>query len=99
MEHGRPLAAALCFKRLAELPQAAEAFEPLLSVKLAICWVRAGMPSKALSALGHLDEKYADATVTIAGRERRVSELRQPGSRLVWVLREGPDLPPDATCW
>ena len=45
MEHGRPLAAALCFKRLQESPAAAEAFEPALSIKIAVCWYRAGMPA------------------------------------------------------
>jgi outer membrane protein assembly factor BamB len=100
MEHGRPLAAALAFKRLADLPQAAQAFEPLLSIKLATCWLRAGMPTQALAALGQLGQRDPEASVVIAGHERRIADLRKEG--LAWlseVAGRGATTPPADAQW
>ncbi|HEY5312337.1 MAG TPA: PQQ-binding-like beta-propeller repeat protein, partial [Pirellulales bacterium] len=72
MEHGQPLAAALCFRRLRESPAGAARFEPLLSVKLAVCCLRAGMVSEAGEILSQLRKRNPDATLTIAGQDQKL---------------------------
>jgi outer membrane protein assembly factor BamB len=69
MERGRPLPAALCFKRLKETPAAAERFEPALSLKLAVCWARAGQWQNAVDAI----EQFK-GTFTISGRKYKPFE-------------------------
>lgn len=72
MEHGQPLAAALCFRRLREAPAAAARFEPLVSVKLAACCLRAGLVAEAADVLAELRKRDPDAKVAIAGNEEKV---------------------------
>lgn len=85
MEEGRPLAAALCFKRLQETRVAAE-FEPRLSLNLAICWWRAGMPVPAAEALLRLKSQRPNEVVAVAGRERRVADMGlSPAAALSWL--------------
>ena len=47
LDQGRPLAAALTLKRVADSPVAAAQYDPELSVLLATCWVHANQPEKA----------------------------------------------------
>jgi outer membrane protein assembly factor BamB len=70
LEHGQPLAAAMCFKRLKETPAAATRYEPSLSVMLALAWARAGMPEQAADTLVRLYEKARDTKIVVAGKER-----------------------------
>ena len=49
-DRGRPLAGALCFRRLLESP-AAKQYEPELSILLATCWLYANQPDKATDTL------------------------------------------------
>ena len=49
LDHG-PLAAALTLRRLAEVPDAADRFEPTLTLALASAWLQAGDPDKARDA-------------------------------------------------
>jgi outer membrane protein assembly factor BamB/predicted negative regulator of RcsB-dependent stress response len=86
MEHGHPLAAALCFKRLQDSPAAARRFEPLLTVKMAVCWSRAGMTPQANEALAKLKQRMPDAQVTLAGRARALFADKGPASWLQKVL-------------
>lgn len=51
LDHGRALAAAMCFERLQQTPAAATPMEPGLSVLLALAWLRAGMPDRAEATL------------------------------------------------
>jgi outer membrane protein assembly factor BamB len=72
MDHGRPLAAALCLRRLQETPRAAAPFEPTLSLRIAVCWFRSGMTEQALEALGALKRDYPDAEFKVGGKTRKL---------------------------
>ena len=68
-EHGRPLAGALTLRRLQEVGQSAEEFEPNLSLTAAACWLQAGMPEKARESLVALRQRHPTLRVTVGGRE------------------------------
>jgi len=68
LDHGQPLAAALTFKRLQGAP-VADQYEPILSVRMATCWSRAGMADKAAEALAALPPKYRDAKIQLGGKQ------------------------------
>ena len=67
MDQNRPLAAAMCFDRLREVPQAAAPLEPALSLSLATCWMRAGKPDEARKTLGEFRRTYRSAQVSLKG--------------------------------
>jgi outer membrane protein assembly factor BamB len=105
MEHGQPLAAALCFRRLIEAPAGAARFEPLLSVKLTVCCLRAGMISEAGDILNQLRKRDPSLTVAIAGEDQKLfstgrsepawlaQSTTAPGDRLLgpsgWLMCRG----------
>ncbi len=72
LDHDRPLAAALCLERLRETVGASERFEPMLSLTLATCWVRSGMPDKAQQVLVQFRKQYPQGEVRIADRSVRL---------------------------
>ena len=92
LDHSRPLAAALCFKRLLDSPAARE-FEPELSVLLSASWYFAHRDDKAQQALS--------GTVTSSGagprRDLRIGgdSLLQmpPGDPLGWLRKTLGDPP------
>ena len=61
-DRGRPLAGALCFRRLLEAP-AAEQFEPELSILLATCWLYASQTDQAKETLVGLKAKWPNLKV------------------------------------
>jgi outer membrane protein assembly factor BamB len=69
LDRGSPLAGALTLKRLREVPEAAEQFEPGLSVAMAACWLRAGFPDSAKAILDAVRQKYPKTSLQIAGAE------------------------------
>lgn len=78
LDHGEPLAAALCFQRLLDSPQAAAQFEPELSVLLASCWLRAGRADRAEDVLLALKMKLPNAIVRVADKKVKLfSDDRQ----------------------
>ncbi len=68
MDENRPLAAAMCFDRLSESPQAAARLEPALSLSLAVCWMRAGKPDEARQTLGEFRRRYLSAQISLKGQ-------------------------------
>jgi outer membrane protein assembly factor BamB/tetratricopeptide (TPR) repeat protein len=68
IDHGQPLAAALSLKRLQNTP-AGVTFEPTLSVKLAACWLQAGMGDNARETLSRLWQQDRARRVILAGKE------------------------------
>lgn len=72
LESGQPAAALLCFRRLAETPAAARMFEPLLTVKAAICLLKSGRRNQAEAELRELRETSPDLKITVQGRSRPV---------------------------
>jgi outer membrane protein assembly factor BamB len=69
MDHGRPLAAAMCFQRVADAGPASQPFEPQLSMLLATCWLRAGLPSAAEERLADLQQRHPNLKIQAAGEE------------------------------
>jgi len=70
-DRDQPMAAALCFERLRELPAVAKRWEPTLSLRAAVCWSRVGMPKKAAGALADFHRLNGDAAVSIGGESVR----------------------------
>lgn len=83
LDHDRPLAAALCLERLLETPGAGAAFEPTLSLTLAVCWVRSGMPDKAQQVLVAFKKQYPGGEVKIGDRSVRL--FSAPQDALAWL--------------
>ena len=61
LDQGRPLAAALTLKRVADVPIAAAQYDPELSVLLATCWVHANQPEQATATLVALKQRLPQA--------------------------------------
>ncbi|MEX0978421.1 MAG: PQQ-binding-like beta-propeller repeat protein, partial [Pirellulales bacterium] len=68
LDQNRPLAAALCFERLLQLPEVAERLEPALSLSLASCWLRSGKPEKARHTLAQFRAKQTSGEVILGGK-------------------------------
>lgn len=85
LDHGRPLAAALTFERLRSTPQADDQFEPLLSLKTALSWQRAGRDDKALEILVALKRKHRGPSIVLGGRDTALFD--DPSRALAWLTR------------
>lgn len=83
LDGGRPLAAALLLKQLADLPALAADFEPELSVLLAACWYQAHQPQKAQQTLQTLEARYPRAKVRIGAMEAEA--LPRADHVLAWL--------------
>lgn len=83
LDHNRPLAAALQFERLRKLPQAAGKWEPMLSLKTALCWQSAGLPDEARQTLLDLKSRTAGQQVTVGGR--RIAFFENSEQALDWL--------------
>ncbi len=101
LDHNEPLAAALGLQRLRETAAGA-AFEPSLSVLLAACWARSGMPQRATDVLVQLKSKSPAAELRIAGKSQRLS-FGGDAAALVWLTtslgEQPPELNPEALHW
>jgi outer membrane protein assembly factor BamB len=69
LDQGRPLAAALTLKRVADVPTALAQYDPELSVLLATCWIHANQPSPAKETLLALKQRLPQAKVRLVDRE------------------------------
>ncbi|HTQ39949.1 MAG TPA: PQQ-binding-like beta-propeller repeat protein, partial [Pirellulales bacterium] len=83
LDHDRPLAAALCFQRLLDAPNAAATFEPTLSVLLATSWQRGGVPDRAQEVLLSLKKKSPNAELRVAGKT--VALFSDDKQALAWL--------------
>jgi outer membrane protein assembly factor BamB len=84
MDHGHPLAAAMCFKRVADTTLARDQFDPELSVLLATCWLQAQLPDAALKVLNDLKQRNPDVRVNVGGESL---PLFAPGVELLTQLK------------
>ncbi len=84
LDQGRPMAAALTLKRLRRNGRGMDRFEPTLSVAMAVCWLRAGMPEEAGRVLVDLKERLPGREVTIGGRQ--VALFDDPAQAVPWLL-------------
>lgn len=72
LDQGRPLAAALTLKRVADVPIALAQYDPELSVLLATSWLHANQPSQARETLLALKKRLPQAKVRLVDREIRL---------------------------
>lgn len=84
LDHGRPLAAALCWRRLRELPAASE-FEPELSLQLAAAWAAAGQSQAALDVVEKATGRFPGAVFNIGGEPQRWQG--SPEKTLAWLAQ------------
>ena len=68
LDHGSPLAALLTLKRLLEVPQGGERFEPALSLAAASGALQAGMPDEAARILLALRQRHSESALSIGGQ-------------------------------
>jgi outer membrane protein assembly factor BamB len=84
-DRGRHLAAALCFERLRELPAVAKKWEPVLSLRAAVCLSRAGLADKAVQALSAFHRLHGGGVVSLGGRSIRGFPKPQDGP--AWLAK------------
>ena len=83
LDHGRPLAAAICYEQLLDTSRAVQRFEPTLSILGATCWLRSGMDGRAMQTLVRLKRRDPNAQVQIA--EGKVRLFTEDGNLLTWL--------------
>ncbi len=79
------LAAALHFDRLRQFPVAARRWEPMLSLKTAVCWGRAGMPEQSIATLLEMKRLSQGEAVRLGGRQ--VAMFQRDEDALPWLVR------------
>jgi len=84
LDSSMPLAAAGQFDRLRNSPGAGD-FEPMLSLKTACCWLRAGIPDKSVPILLKLKQETAGRGIRIGGR--LVPLFDRDDEALHWLAR------------
>lgn len=82
-DNGNAMAAALCFGRLRDMPRVADKWEPLLSLRTALCWHRLGLADKADEILSDVSRDHEH--VAIAGRE--IPLLKRDGDADGWLTK------------
>ena len=83
MARGRPLTAALGFRRLYQTPAARKRFDPELSLLLAVCWDHARLQVEAREVLMDLKAKYPDTQFTIGNQP--ISIFRADENPIEWL--------------
>ena len=83
LDHGRPLAAALCFKRVSEATDARQQFDPELSLLLATAWLHANLADHCQQTLLELKKRSPDAKLRIGTRQ--VQLFQNPNEAVAWL--------------
>ncbi len=68
LDHSEPLAAASCFDQVRKIANVSRQWEPMLSLKAAVCWGRAGMLEKSIRTLKKLKQTIKDDRITLGGQ-------------------------------
>ncbi len=85
IDQGRPLAAALAFKRVAEVPTAAAQYDPELSLLLATSWQFAGQQDRAKETLIALRQRNPGAKISAGNTS--VNLFERDDDALDWLTR------------
>jgi outer membrane protein assembly factor BamB len=85
LDQGRPLAAALAFKRVAEVPAAAAQYDPELSLLLAIGWQFAGESDKAKETLVALRQRNPGAKIAVGNQP--LALFQRDDDALTWLTK------------
>ena len=83
LDHGQPLAGALCFEKASRSSETLQQNDPQLSLTLAICWRRAGYAEKALEVLANLQARQPNIVVSVGDEEHRM--FANPAEGLNWL--------------
>jgi len=83
LDHGRPLAAALCFKRVSEATDARTQFDPELSLLLATAWLHADLADHCQQTLLDLKKRLPAAKLRIGTRQ--VQLFQNPNEAVAWL--------------
>ena len=83
LDHGQPLSAALCLRRVENSPAGVDKLEPMLSISLASCWLRAGYADKAKETLVALKAKYPKGTIKLG--EKSVAIFDKDAEAVNWL--------------
>src|SRR5262249_35833744 len=83
LDQGRPLAAALTLKRVADVPNALAQYDPELSVMLATCWLHANQPYEAKATLIELKRRLPQAKVRLI--DRAAPLFTRDDAALTWL--------------
>lgn len=94
MDHSRPFYAARGFERLRQQPSALSRWEPLLSLKTAICWARVGHPEKSADVMAVLRRNYPQTEFSVGGVPVRLFDGTEAGSAMISRIFAQPSLPP-----
>ena len=97
-DNGEPMAAGLLLMRLQRIPDAAQRWEPLLSTRIALSFIRAGMPHEADAVLKKLEATHRTASLKLGTKPRRLFEQGKPGAWLSQLMKSeaGPQYAHDA---
>ena len=68
LDHHAPLEGALLFEELRTVPAASSQWEPMLSFKAAVSWLRAGIPERCQKTLSQLKAAHPQGRLTLGGR-------------------------------
>jgi outer membrane protein assembly factor BamB len=82
-DESMPLSAANQFERLRQSPGGA-AFEPMLSLKEAFCWLRIGASNKCAAILSEIKQRPSRESVTIGGHQATIPDRPE---RMPWLNR------------
>ncbi len=87
MDQGRPLAAARIYNRLLKQDRAAKRWNPVLSVRAAICWSRAGRIDLAAELLANLEFKGSADKIVFGGiKLSAIADIRSAPEQLMTLL-------------
>lgn len=91
LDEGRVVAAANCFQRICDSPDANSKYDPEASVLLAICWMMADSESRAESTLNALRERTDERFIEFGGKQvRLLAENEAPGDWLKKLIGASP---------
>lgn len=82
-DHGEPMTAALIFGRLQKSKTAARRWEPMLSLRIALSWLRAGMPNEAADVFTSIKKSNQEGRMVLAGQPRPL--LGKSGKPAAWL--------------
>jgi outer membrane protein assembly factor BamB len=85
LDRNEPLAAALFFERVRQVPELAGRWEPLLSLRTALCWHRTGMPEAARAIVLELAAKHDPAALRLGGEP--LPAFDPAGDTQQWLAR------------
>jgi hypothetical protein len=83
LDHDAPLEGALVFEEMRKLPDVAAQWEPMLSFKAAVSWLRAGMPERCRTTLLELKAAIPEGRLTLGGRV--LSLFDRDENALAWL--------------